>query len=163
MPACSAISWRSTRFGFAPELTRKVERLDSLLAAPGHGARAGGYAVPTGPLACRGEARRRLAGRRLSGGHFAMEDHAIFSATLASSRSAGSGRSSSSWRPGSFSTPSRSPPSSGNSTGGAATWRNGLPCGEREHQEYTIAARSTRGCRQEEHARWRRASMARRR
>ena len=46
-------------FGFAPELTRKVERLDSLLAAAAAGPGAGGYAVPTG-LWDAGNARRRL-------------------------------------------------------------------------------------------------------
>ena len=46
-------------FGFAPELTRKVERLDSLLAAAAAGPGAGGYAVPAG-LWHAGNARRRL-------------------------------------------------------------------------------------------------------
>ena len=46
-------------FGFAPELTRKVERLDSLLTAA-EGPGAGGYAVPAG-LWHAGEAWRRLA------------------------------------------------------------------------------------------------------
>ena len=46
-------------FGFAPRLTRKVERLDSLLAAAAAGPGAGGYAVPAG-LWHAGEARRRL-------------------------------------------------------------------------------------------------------
>ena len=35
-------------FGFAPKLTRKVERLDSLLTAAAAGPGAGGYAVPAG-------------------------------------------------------------------------------------------------------------------
>ena len=47
------------RFGFAPKLTRKVERLDSLLTAAAAGPGARGYAVPAG-LWDAGEARRRL-------------------------------------------------------------------------------------------------------
>ena len=46
-------------FGFAPELTRKVERLDSLLTAAAAGPGAGGYPVPAG-LWHAGKARRRL-------------------------------------------------------------------------------------------------------
>ena len=46
-------------FGFAPKLTRKVERLDSLLTAAAAGPGAGGYAVPAG-LWDAGRARRRL-------------------------------------------------------------------------------------------------------
>ena len=49
----------SEAFGFAPELTRKVERLDALLAAAEAGPGAGGYAVPPG-LWHAGAARRRL-------------------------------------------------------------------------------------------------------
>ena len=47
-------------FGFAPELTRKVQRLDALLTATAAGPGAGGYAVPAG-LWQAGGARRRLA------------------------------------------------------------------------------------------------------
>ena len=47
-------------FGFAPKLTRKVERLDSLLTAAAAGPGAGGYPVPAG-LWHAGKARRRLA------------------------------------------------------------------------------------------------------
>ena len=46
-------------FGFAPKLTRKVERLDSLLTAAAAGPGAGGYPVPAG-LWHAGKARRRL-------------------------------------------------------------------------------------------------------
>ena len=49
----------SAVFAFAPELTRKVERLDSLLAAAEAGPGAGGYAVSPG-LWHAGAARRRL-------------------------------------------------------------------------------------------------------
>ena len=47
-------------FGFAPELTRKVERLDALLAAAAGGSGPDGFAVPAG-LWQAGEASRRLA------------------------------------------------------------------------------------------------------